>query len=377
MNPGKDPADTASVAPDRRRAGRGAAPAVALVLLAPIVSEVLYGATRISVLPVLVIQVAVWGCGALMIREAIRRRRRGWAGVLLLGAALAVAEECLIQQTSLAPLVGPAEPAYGRAWGVNWVYLLWSLGYESVWVVVLPIWLVELIFPDRRDEPWVGRRGFVPAGLAFLLGSFVAWYSWTQVARTRVFHLPEYQPPLGYVCLAIASIVLLAMAALGRRTSPTPERCAAALSAPAPWLVGLIAFLFGLPWSMLVLLAYGAAPMVPPGVPIIAGLTSICAILFLVTRWTSCPEWNDGHRFAVVFAGILASMAGGFAIFAVGGALRVDWVGKAILNATAVALLGWLGWSVRRDRRKDNLTATPADTRSPAGRPAAGARARL
>jgi hypothetical protein len=89
------------------------------LLLAPIVSEVLYGATRISVIFVLVPQVAIWGCGALLIREAVRRGRRGWVGLLLLGVALAVAEECIIQQTSLAPMVGLSGREYGRALGVR------------------------------------------------------------------------------------------------------------------------------------------------------------------------------------------------------------------------------------------------------------------
>ena len=49
---------------------------------------------------------------ALMIRDLVRRRRQGWRAMLLLGIALAIAEECLIQQTSLAPLVGCRSRAY-------------------------------------------------------------------------------------------------------------------------------------------------------------------------------------------------------------------------------------------------------------------------
>src|SRR5262249_13499577 len=275
--------------PGRRRV----APVVTLLLLAPIGSEVLYGATRISAIFVLVPQVATWGCGALLIREAVVRGRRGWAGLLLLGVALAVAEECVIQQTSLAPMVGLASREYGPALGVNWVYLLWALGYESVWVIVLPVRLSELIFPDRRKEPWVGKRGLILASLAFLLGSFVAWYSWTQVARTKVFHMPEYQPPIVYVLVASGSIVLLVAAAFGPWTSPRSGGPRSGRPAPDPRLVGAIAFLFGLPWSALVLLAYGAVPTVPFEMTLIAGVAWIGAILFLFVRWTSSPSWDD------------------------------------------------------------------------------------
>ena len=68
-------------------------------------AEVLPGATRFSALFVYPIQVCVWGLGAVMIREVVRRRRLGWPSLLLLALVLAVAEEFVIQQTSLAPVV--------------------------------------------------------------------------------------------------------------------------------------------------------------------------------------------------------------------------------------------------------------------------------
>ena len=147
---------------------RRAAPVITLLLLSPIIGEVLFGATRITTIFVLLPQIGTWGCAALLIREFVRRRRLGWPSVLLLGIALAIAEECLIQQTSLAPLPGvdPASP-YGRMFGVNWVYFLWAIGYESVWIVILPVQLTELIFPALRDEPWLKRRGLIISTVAF------------------------------------------------------------------------------------------------------------------------------------------------------------------------------------------------------------------
>ena len=104
----------------------------------------------------------VWGGGALFIRYAIRRWRLGWLNMLLLAIALAIAEECVIQQTSLAPMVIQLKgETYARAFGVNYVYFLWALFYESVFVVFLPIHLVELIFPKRREDVWIGRIGLI------------------------------------------------------------------------------------------------------------------------------------------------------------------------------------------------------------------------
>ncbi|HSS96421.1 MAG TPA: hypothetical protein VLK33_05310, partial [Terriglobales bacterium] len=90
------------------------APIFSLIFLAPFVAEVLSGATRLSFIFVLIPEMMVWGCGALLIRDIVRRWQGGWTSMLCLGLALAVAEEFIIQQTSLAPLAWLPSPAYGR-----------------------------------------------------------------------------------------------------------------------------------------------------------------------------------------------------------------------------------------------------------------------
>src|SRR5450755_2745325 len=80
-------------------------PALSLMVLAPLIAEVLPGATRVTSIFVLPIEILIWGGGAVLIRFAVRQLRLGWLNMLLLAMALAVAEECLIQQTSFAPLV--------------------------------------------------------------------------------------------------------------------------------------------------------------------------------------------------------------------------------------------------------------------------------
>jgi hypothetical protein len=77
------------------------APAFTLLILAPVVAEVLGGATRLSFIFVLIPEIMVWGCGALIAREVVRRWQGGWTSTLLLGLGLSIAEEFIIQQTSL------------------------------------------------------------------------------------------------------------------------------------------------------------------------------------------------------------------------------------------------------------------------------------
>ena len=339
----------------RKRGGR-AAPVITLLLLAPIAGELLFGSTRLTAAFALVPQVGTWGCAALLIRHFARGR--GWGCVLLLGLALAVAEECVIQQTSLAPLVG-ADPQhiYSRALGVNWVYLLWALGYASAWIVLLPIQLTELIFPDRREEPWIGRRGTAIAAVVFALASLLAWYTWTQVFVPKFFPQSAYTPPLPTVAIALGAIALLAAIALTRR--PLPRRPEA--SAPGPWPIGLLAFIFAVAWSGMALIAYGVAPRLPAGIPIVLGLALAALALALLRRWTAAADWRDAHRCALVIGALSGSMAGGFAVLVVGAAGTFDVVGKLVLNVVALLLLVRLARRVGRDPDEVKGAPTPAE----------------
>ena len=88
-----------------------------------------------------------------------------------------------------------------------------ALGYESVWVVLLPVPLTELLFPARRKERWLSVRGFLLVSLAFVLGAFIAWYGWTQRARIKIFHMPPYDPPPLYLLTGLGVILLLILGA--------------------------------------------------------------------------------------------------------------------------------------------------------------------
>ncbi len=64
------------------------APAITLIFLAPLITEILPGATRFSSLFVFPIQICVWGGGALLIRYIVRRRQLGWKSMLYLAGTI-------------------------------------------------------------------------------------------------------------------------------------------------------------------------------------------------------------------------------------------------------------------------------------------------
>ena len=235
------------------------APVVTLLVLPPIIVEFLFGSTHISMLYLLIPQIGVYGCGALLIRALVRYRDRSWFAILLLGLAFAITLECVILQSSFAPL---PFALYGRALGVNWVYLLFQLGYESVWAIVLPIQLTELLFSSQRDDPWVGRWGMPITAMVFLLASIATWYLF-RMAIPKFVHGPTYQTPLLAIGIALAVIALLVVAALNPWSSSRPRR-QPTRPAPWPWLVGLLAFVMELLWFVLAILSAGVAPLSLP-----------------------------------------------------------------------------------------------------------------
>ncbi len=319
-----------------------------LLLLSPLIGEVLSGATRISIIFVFIPEIMVWGCGALLIREVVRRWHGGWMSVLSLGLALSVAEEFIIQQTSLAPLnwMGVTS-GNGRVWGVNLFYFLFMLGYESVWIVLVPIQVTELIFPERREQPWMRIRGMVISALVFIFGSFIAWFLWIKQARPKAFHVPDYQPPLVAFLVGIAAIVAFVLIGYWSRTlRPAPT----SRTAPGLWTVALTTMVLVLPWYMLMSVLFIPKP-ISAWLPVIVGLMWAALAIFTIRRWSSAVGWQDMHRWALSSSAVLFSMAAGF----LGSAYwsQVDVFGKLILNIIAVIGMIVLGRSIRQRLRQD------------------------
>lgn len=85
------------------------------------------------------------------------------------------------------------------------------------------------------------------------------------------------------------------------------------------------------------LVAYDAVPWVPFAWVLAVSVFWAAAAIIVMCRWTASSGWRDAHRFAAVCGAATACMLSGFAVFAVGGALRVDWIGKTVLNLIAAA----------------------------------------
>ena len=320
-----------------------------LLFLSPIIAEVLSGATRTTVLFVLIPEVLCWGIGALLCRELVRRWRGGGTSLLLLGFALSIAEEFLIQQTSIAPLPwAGSHPDYGRLWGVNLLYLLFMLGYESVFVVVIPVQVTELIFPSRREQPWLRRGGWIACVIGFLVGCRIAWYGWTQQARPRMGAAP-YHPPIELLAAGLGAIVMLvAMAYLARNVGRQARQ---GRTVPA-WLAAVVAFVMTIAWFQVIAQIFYPHPIEPFWVVLGAGAVLAALAYLLFTWWSSRAGWSDVHRFWTCFGAVFACQAGPYATMA--SWPRIDIIGKAVFDVAALIGFALLGREVLHKREQQS-----------------------
>jgi hypothetical protein len=342
-----------------------AAPCLTLLALSPIVVNVLCGSIRISAILAVLPAATEWGLGTLIIRELVRRRNLGWAAILLLGVALAIAEECVFLQTSLSPLIG-VDPNHGycRAFGVNRPYLLWAIGYETVWAVALPILFVQWLYSDRRKVPWMSGATLAIAIVLFIVVGGFRWYAWTQLFVPQAFPAWAHRPSPITIAIAMAAVGSLVGMALSTPKVETPGRVATG-NAPQPWLVGIAALVIGLAWSVLLFLAYGAAPSLPMIAPLVAGCGLAAGVICVVNRWVHRSDWQEFHSLMLASGALLASMSAGFLVLKGGSAPPSDFIGKALLNVLAIVGLIGLGMRFRHKsagERRAAIEATSAPT---------------
>lgn len=303
-----------------------------LLFLAPFIAEVLSGATRLSVLFVLVPEMMVWGGGALLARELVRRWRAGVISLFLLGLALSIAEEFIVQQTSLAPLPFPgANVAYGRYFGVNWIYFLFMLAYESGWVVLVPVQVTELLFPAHRDKPWLRTRGIIVCIIAFALGCRAAWYGWTQRALPAM-HVRPYHPPI--LALALGLIAIAALAGLAFLLRACGHSLHVSRHAVSPWVVGIAALVFGCGWWALMTLVFMPHPRIAAPTAVLLGILWAIIALALLLYWSESAGWTDMHRWSAAFGATVSCMLPGY--ISTAGWSKPDLIFKIVMDVAAV-----------------------------------------
>lgn len=325
---------TAEVVDTSRARRRGIGPAVALFFTAPLVAEFLLGNLPIKLLPALIVLAPMYGGGALLIREVVRRMGRGWPSILVLGMAYAIVEEAYTTQSLFNPNylklnLGLLAPAYIPSLGIGAWWTLWMLMVHGIWSISTPIALIEACVPDRARTPWLGRAGLTVVVIVFLFGGTA-----TTLMGYRQDHFLATKAQFVWAAVAIAVLVALALRMPALRKYPADR------DAPPAWLLGIVALAFA-----------SAALLVPMqwGWMAVAVLLALDAVMLtIVLIWARMGAMTLAHQLAL---GAGAALAYGWHAFlqhpAVGGAGSSVRVGNAVFLAAAVGLIWFAARRVR------------------------------
>ena len=327
-------------------------PAILLTVLAPIGAEFLLGDFSIRSLPLVLVLLPLYGCGALLIREVARRSGRGWPTIVLLGAAYSLLEEAFLTQSLFNPnYVGQRLLDYGYipALGTSLNWSLFVLSIHVVWSIATPILIAEGVASDRRTQPWLATPGLAIASLLFLVGcAMTASYS----LKSSPFLATKAQFLVAGLLVLVAIAGAFGISPLGEGVDGGAVK--AGSNAPRPLWVFLMTLALASLFMIVESVARdrGAAPSVSVVVRI--ACEAIAAIL--IVRWSRRRDWTPGHYLAISAGTTLTYALVGLAAF-LGGHTnlgvptdRIDIAGQIVL-ASAVFMVIW--WGARRSRPQE------------------------
>jgi hypothetical protein len=316
-------------------------PAIGLFFLAPLVAEFLLGNIPITMLGSLIVLAPMYGGGALLVREFVRRSGRGWPTVILLGLAFGILEEAFMTQSLfnsnyLGLNLHLLEPAYMPSLGIGAWWTVFVLTLHTVWSISVSIALTESLVPDRATTPWLGRLGLCVVGLLFALAAVsITSFSIKQDAAHFVASTAQFVSA-GIICAAVVVVAFLL---------PKPSGAHSDGNVPSPWLIGLIGLVAG---SILLVVPNRFAWWA-----VLIYLVLDAIVVAAIYVWSSRRGWNGSHRLALAGGAALAYAWHAFIENpAVGHAGRINRIGNAVF---ALGLVILLYFAVRKMR-------TPADS---------------
>jgi len=310
-------------------------PWLTLLILAPVLGELVSGhqpplelCNPISVLLLML----PYGFGALLCRELVRRWKRGWLSLVLLGIAYAVYEEAIVVRSFFDPNwmeLNILKPYY--VLGVNWTYAEMLVHFHVLVSIGASVILAEMLYPKGREESWLGNRGLTVCIIGLALWFPAGWL------------MTSYVPPWPGYALSWAAIAGLILAA---RFVPANVPLPVKKNAPHPFFFLLLGFLN----MTLFFVAVYVLPEIwspPLALPII-GLALLDALtLLLLLRWSgNGGAWDDRHRLAWVAGGL------GFFIFFGFANDAEKFAGRSCVSALAIVGFVLFGlWINRRAHR--------------------------
>jgi hypothetical protein len=215
---------------------------ILLLFLSPILGELLSGSSPPLEFfnPIcLLILVLLYGCGTLLIREAKARWKLQWS-VIFPAIAYGIIEEGLMVQSFFNP--GHADlgalSGYGMYFGVQWPWTIMLILFHATISTLIPIAIVDLLWPEYKDVPLLKRRGLI---LAFAGISSVTILGMVFMGTQGGNNMIPYHPNPLLLTGSFVVVVLLAWLAYKYKNSRISTYKAFLLP---PFVFGIAGFLF-------------------------------------------------------------------------------------------------------------------------------------
>jgi hypothetical protein len=270
-------------------------PVIFLILLTPGIPEYLSSSSPINAIvlspPQFVFQLlanaGLYGTGALLIHDAAIRWKKGWAAILLLGAAYGILEEGVALSTLFDPNAAPvgALGSYGHWLGVNWVWAAGIVPFHAVFSISIPILLLGLAIPETRLKPLLSKRRTI-AALLILSVDVVT-------LMVVVWHVSGYWMGWPILILSLLSIGCLAFSSW--RLRPPPSGRFGARPAPSPKR----AFAVGVSFFPVVLLTQSLGR--GAGLPAALDFLLVLAVQAFYLLYVARRSWGDSRRRVLAF----------------------------------------------------------------------------
>jgi len=309
---------------------RRVAPALGLYFLAPLISEFLLGDFPITKLGIILILAPVYGGGALLIREIVRRTGGGWPRMIVLALAYGIFEEAFTTQTLFNPNylglnLHLLDHAYIPALGIGAWWTVFVLTLHTIWSISVSIGLAEALVPERATQPWLRTLGLTIVTVLFVaVATMMTKYSIKQDSHHFIATKAQFAWSAVFVVVVAGAAFLF----------PRSSSAQSSSRAPSPWVAGFAA-----------LLLTSLFEVTPPawGWGAVACYLALDVIaIALYWDWSRRDGWNSLHRLAVAGGAALTYAWHAFLQSPVtGGSTRLNLISHVVFG-TGLLILLWV-----------------------------------
>jgi hypothetical protein len=308
-------------------------PPLILLFLAPAVSQLLsnelapasfFTPFGLTILPL------IYGGGAILIRDLVKRWHKGWASLLVLGVVYGIIREGLMLKSFFDPLWHDIDVLgyYGRWAGINWIWSIERVIYHAVISVGIPVLLTEIMFPSLRKDVWLGKWVSIVLAILFVMNISFGYFFGT-----------DYEPGAVLYWLTAAAALVLFVTAWRLPGKAEKTKDMPVMSPILFWFIGFIG-------TIVFMVVFWALPntdlpaLVTALLAVVLTAGFICLIMWLSGN---TRDWDDRHR--------LALATGPLSIFILMTPIEEYFrtrlgstTGMVLVGVAAILLLVWLHW---------------------------------